>query len=82
MSNFDARVIDAVQRAARRYWSTEASGEVQLVDTWIDSRQANGDVIVKVEWISDDPRVTLRDEMIYTVSVLDGDELDVFGPEW
>lgn len=77
----DERIIDAVRDAAARYWSG-ANEPTQIEQVQIEKRDTDGDVQVKVSWISESTKDSLRDDMIYTVST-DGSEIvDVFGPEW
>jgi hypothetical protein len=72
------RILDLVLDAAKKYWA--GYEPVTVESAWIDERLANGDMIVRVEWVSDITRDIQRDDMIYTVSELDDGTLNVFGP--
>jgi len=78
----DQRVLDAVRAQALRY--LRAGGGTPTIERiWIESREDDGDIVVKVQWTSDDLEPgQLVDDMIYTVSELGNDDLHVHGPEW
>lgn len=73
--------IDEVKQEAKRYWSG-GNEPVQITDAWIARLDSNGDVEVMVSWVSESTKDEMRDDMIYTVYPLPGNEVDVHGPEW
>jgi hypothetical protein len=78
------RYIDAVKKAAKQYWST-GNEPVKIVDVWVygtSSYEGIEQVNINVSWESESTRDELRDDMLYSVSVLDDGSLDVDGPEW
>ncbi len=78
----DQRALDVVQGEALRYLRA-GSGIPKIERIWIESREDDGDLVVKVQWTSDDLEPgQLVDDMIYTVSELEDGELHITGPEW
>jgi hypothetical protein len=77
------KMLRAVLEAAEDYWNTGTDhSPVEITGVWIAGKDSYGDTEVKVSWISEETKDTGNDHMIYTVSVLDGDELYIHGPEW
>lgn len=75
----DEEIIKAVREEAEHYWA-QGDEPVEIEAIWIDER-TDDEITVKVQWTCESVKDTLHDDMIYTVSLEDG-EIDVSGPEW
>lgn len=74
------KITEAVRKKAVEYWRRD-NEPVELLRVWIADRAANGDIEVRVAWVSASTINRERDDMIYTVAVA-GEYMTVHGPEW